>query len=100
MLYGLDDVGKLKSLLARAETRASGSGVSSARSSRRCSAICETTRCRRQVLLGYFGEERAEPCGNCDVCLEPAESFDGTELARRRRSPRSTAPASASAPAI
>ena len=44
---------------------------------------CETTRCRRQVLLGYFGEERAEPCGNCDVCLERPESFDGTELARK-----------------
>ena len=44
---------------------------------------CETTRCRRQVLLGYFGEERAEPCGNCDVCLDRPESFDGSELARK-----------------
>jgi ATP-dependent DNA helicase RecQ len=35
------------------------------------------------VLLGYFGEERAEACGNCDVCLEQPESFDGTELARK-----------------
>ena len=39
---------------------------------------CETTRCRRQVLLEYFGESLAEPCGNCDTCLEPVESFDGT----------------------
>ncbi len=39
---------------------------------------CETTRCRRQVLLEYFDESLPEPCGNCDTCLEPVESFDGT----------------------
>ncbi|MBL8672600.1 MAG: DNA helicase RecQ [Alphaproteobacteria bacterium] len=43
---------------------------------------CETTRCRRQVLLEYFGD-RCEPCGNCDTCLEPQESFDGTEAAQK-----------------
>ncbi|HEY1612461.1 MAG TPA: DNA helicase RecQ [Rhizomicrobium sp.] len=42
---------------------------------------CEASRCRRQILLGYFGET-AEPCGNCDVCLEPASLVDGTALAR------------------
>ena len=44
---------------------------------------CETTRCRRQVLLEYFGETTGEPCGNCDTCLEPVQSFDGTEAARK-----------------
>jgi ATP-dependent DNA helicase RecQ len=39
---------------------------------------CETASCRRQVLLQYFGETLAEPCGNCDTCLEPALTFDGT----------------------
>ena len=43
--------------------------------------FCETTRCRRQVLLDYFGDS-CEPCGNCDTCLEPVESFDGTEAAQ------------------
>ncbi|CAN7748344.1 DNA helicase RecQ [Mesorhizobium caraganae] len=38
---------------------------------------CETAECRRQVLLGYFGEE-ASPCGNCDNCLEQAPRADGT----------------------
>jgi ATP-dependent DNA helicase RecQ len=38
---------------------------------------CETAECRRQVLLGYFGEEAA-PCGNCDNCLEQAPRADGT----------------------
>ncbi|MCP4352038.1 MAG: DNA helicase RecQ [Desulfobacterales bacterium] len=44
---------------------------------------CETTRCRRQVLLGYFGEELAEPCGNCDICHGKVETWDGTVAAQK-----------------
>ncbi len=44
---------------------------------------CETTRCRRQVLIEYFGESYPEPCGNCDTCLEPVDSFDGTLVAQK-----------------
>jgi ATP-dependent DNA helicase RecQ len=44
---------------------------------------CETMRCRRQVLLAYFGDTLEEPCGNCDTCLSPAIAFDGTEAARK-----------------
>jgi ATP-dependent DNA helicase RecQ len=40
-------------------------------------------RCRRQVLLAYFGDTLEEPCGNCDTCLSPAIAFDGTEAARK-----------------
>src|SRR5207248_8669830 len=40
-------------------------------------ASCEAPRCRRQTLLAYFGEA-AEPCGNCDLCQEGVERFDGT----------------------
>lgn len=39
-------------------------------------ALCETVSCRRQNLLAYFGEE-SSPCGNCDTCLEPPETWDG-----------------------
>ncbi|WP_309102985.1 DNA helicase RecQ [Microbacterium sp.] len=39
-------------------------------------ALCETVECRRQNLLGYFGQE-SQPCGNCDTCLESPETFDG-----------------------
>ena len=44
---------------------------------------CESTRCRRQVLLDYFGETLDEPCGNCDVCLDPLPVFDGTVAAQK-----------------
>jgi ATP-dependent DNA helicase RecQ len=43
---------------------------------------CETPTCRRRVLLDYFGE-RAAPCGNCDVCIDPVELIDGTSEAIR-----------------
>ncbi len=45
--------------------------------------LCETTKCRRQVMLGYFGEDLPEPCGNCDTCLEPVDDYDGTLVARK-----------------
>lgn len=38
--------------------------------------------CRREALLGYFGEPYPAPCGNCDTCLDPPETFDATEQAR------------------
>jgi ATP-dependent DNA helicase RecQ len=43
----------------------------------------EAAGCRRQVLLRHFGETLASPCGNCDLCLEPDRSVDGTEPARK-----------------
>ncbi|WP_420335237.1 DNA helicase RecQ [Roseibium sp.] len=45
--------------------------------------ICETAGCRRQALLAHFGETYPEPCGNCDTCLSPVETWDGTEPARK-----------------
>jgi len=45
--------------------------------------LCEMTTCRRRALLGYFDEERTEPCGNCDNCLSPPETSDATEAARK-----------------
>lgn len=46
-------------------------------------AFAEAQICRRQVLLNYFGEARQQGCGNCDICLQPPQQFDGTELAQK-----------------
>ncbi|GAA3760739.1 DNA helicase RecQ [Plantactinospora mayteni] len=45
-------------------------------------ALCETVQCRRIQLLGYFGQQSG-PCGNCDTCLSPPESWDGTIAAQK-----------------
>lgn len=45
--------------------------------------ICETVGCRRQALLAHFGETYPQPCGNCDTCLSPVETWDGTEATRK-----------------
>jgi ATP-dependent DNA helicase RecQ len=45
-------------------------------------ALCETVECRRQNLLGYFGQE-SQPCGNCDTCLDETETFDGLVPAQK-----------------
>jgi ATP-dependent DNA helicase RecQ len=44
-------------------------------------AICETASCRRQAILAHFGEAHAGRCGNCDTCVKPVETWDGTEAA-------------------
>ncbi len=48
-------------------------------------ALCEAPRCRRQTLLAYFGEA-SQPCGNCDLCIEGVEVFDGTIEAQKAMS--------------
>ena len=45
--------------------------------------LCEITSCRRQALLAYFGEQLKQPCGNCDNCIDPPQTWDATEAARK-----------------
>jgi ATP-dependent DNA helicase RecQ len=45
--------------------------------------FAESLSCRRQVLLGYLGEPQEVACGNCDICMEPPEEFDATQVARK-----------------
>ncbi|MEZ9327452.1 DNA helicase RecQ [Vibrio breoganii] len=44
---------------------------------------CELSACRRQTLLGYFGESLEQACGNCDNCLNPPKTWDGTQAAQK-----------------
>jgi ATP-dependent DNA helicase RecQ len=81
LLYGLQDVIKLREMMAASE----GSEEFKRAEQQRLNAmlgLCEVTTCRRQVLLRYFGENLEQPCGNCDTCLEPVPTWDGTEAAR------------------
>ncbi len=82
MLYGLEDVTKIRQLVAASEAPEAQKQIER-RKLEALIGFCETTQCRRQVLLSYFGETPDGPCGNCDTCLEPVESFDGTELAQK-----------------
>jgi ATP-dependent DNA helicase RecQ len=80
-LYGLDDM-----RLRRVQIEESDAGEEQKRiEGQRLNALialCEAPRCRRQTLLAYFGEA-AEPCGNCDLCLEGVERIDATVEAQK-----------------
>jgi ATP-dependent DNA helicase RecQ len=80
MLFGYDDI-----RVRRRFIEEEGAGEErKRRENQRLNALlayCEAPGCRRQVLLGYFGE-RSEPCGNCDICLDPVALKDGTEDAK------------------
>ena len=82
MAYGMADVARFRQLVEQSTAGDKQKRIEH----QKLDALlgyCETTRCRRQVLLEYFGERLAEPCGNCDTCLEPVQSFDGTEAAQK-----------------
>ncbi len=75
MLYGLDDL-RMRRVFIEEE---GGNEARKRREHKRLDALiayCESPTCRRVALLDYFGEA-SEPCGNCDVCLDPGELRDG-----------------------
>ena len=82
MTYGLADVVMMRQLLDKSDADEQHKLVER----RKLDALlgmCETTMCRRKVLLSYFGDEIDGPCGNCDTCLNPVESWDGSKVARK-----------------
>ncbi|MFO1202336.1 MAG: DNA helicase RecQ [Tabrizicola sp.] len=80
-LYGPDDIRLRRSQIDEGAAPADRKAADHARLNALL-GLAEALGCRRQVLLGYFGEA-AEPCGNCDLCDRPAQLFDATEAVRK-----------------
>jgi ATP-dependent DNA helicase RecQ len=81
MAYGLGDVVQLRRMLEQSEGSEEFRRISFAKLDALL-GLCETAGCRRVRLLEYFGEA-SSPCGNCDTCLEPPQTWDATEAARK-----------------
>jgi ATP-dependent DNA helicase RecQ len=81
MVYGLGDVVQQRRMIEASEAGEVHKRVANARLDALL-GLCETARCRRVRLLAYFGEASA-PCGNCDTCLEPPETWDATVAAQK-----------------
>lgn len=77
MVYGLQDVIKLRQMLEGSQGNDHFKRVERQKLDAML-GLCEVTSCRRQVLLRYFGDRLDQPCGNCDTCLNPPETWDGT----------------------
>ncbi|RSN43490.1 DNA helicase RecQ [Amycolatopsis sp. WAC 04197] len=81
LAYGLQDVVQQRKMIDTSE----GSDAHKRQLSAHLNAmlaLCETVECRRVQVLSYFGQ-RSEPCGNCDTCLSPPETWDGTIPAQK-----------------
>ncbi|MGD9097046.1 MAG: DNA helicase RecQ [Desulfobacterales bacterium] len=82
MVYSLADLVALRRLFERSEGSQAFKGIQG-RKLDRLLGFAEIVSCRRRALLAYFGEERQTDCGNCDNCLQPVESWDGTVAAQK-----------------
>lgn len=81
LAYGLQDVVQLQRMVAESL----GDATHQRNQARKIEAmlgLCETVLCRRQLLLDYF-DQQVDPCGNCDTCLNPPETWDGTVVAQK-----------------
>ena len=82
MVYGLQDVVRLRQMMDE-----SAAAEEYKRNERlKLDSLlgwCEVTTCRRRSLLEYFGDRQEQDCGNCDICLTPPVTWDGTEASRK-----------------
>ncbi|WP_295586460.1 DNA helicase RecQ [uncultured Lamprocystis sp.] len=85
MTYGLGDVVMLRRFIEASEAEEQFKRVELHKLNALL-GFCETSECRRRVMLNYFGEALAEPCGNCDTCLAPVARWDGTVAAQKAMS--------------
>ncbi len=82
MTYGMSDIVLIRQLLDGSVASDTHKHAERAKLSALL-GYCETPRCRRQALLGYFGEIMAEPCGNCDTCLDEVAMWDASVAAQK-----------------
>ena len=82
MVYGLQDVVRLRQLVDQSEADERHKRIERMK----LDALlgwCEVTTCRRRALLEYFGDNPPDACGNCDICLTPPQTWDGTVEAQK-----------------
>jgi len=82
MIYGLQDVITLRQMLESSESDDAHKRVERHKLDAML-GLCELTTCRRRALLAYFGDVMPEPCGNCDTCLSPPETWDASVPAQK-----------------
>jgi ATP-dependent DNA helicase RecQ len=82
MCYGLADAVRIRQLVERSDAPEERKRIEQQKLSTLL-GYCESAECRRAILLRYFGESHAGGCDNCDTCLEPVATWDGTEAARK-----------------
>lgn len=82
MIYGFQDVVKHNKMLELTDAEERYKQITRNKLDSML-ALCETSICRRKYLLSYFGESLEEDCGNCDTCLNPVETYDGTVDAQK-----------------
>ncbi|HTC26737.1 DNA helicase RecQ [Dyella sp.] len=82
MIYGLSDVVTMSQMIAQSESADERKRVERQKLESLL-AYAEATRCRREVLLGAFGEDFHGPCGRCDNCIDPPKTWDATVSAQK-----------------
>ncbi|MDD4915117.1 MAG: DNA helicase RecQ [Methylococcales bacterium] len=82
MAYGLQDVLTLRQMLAASNADEAHKRIEYHKLESML-ALCEMVSCRRQALLAYFGDDLPHDCGNCDTCLEPVATWDGSLAAQQ-----------------
>jgi ATP-dependent DNA helicase RecQ len=81
MLYGMQDAALQRNFIAESNAPDAQKRIEHQKLSALL-GLCEAAGCRRRVILDYFGDS-SQPCGNCDTCDTPPETFDGTLAAQK-----------------
>lgn len=81
MLYGMSDIAMQRNFIEESDAPDEQKRIERQKMNALL-GLCEAARCRRQILLEYFGDS-GPPCGNCDTCAAPPETFDATVAAQK-----------------